>query len=141
MYVIDDANANDWRQSIHWPQVVSIFLLIAGIGLIVRSIFIDEISIGRAAWSQQQASDFQETAIRLHGLSHEAVHAAGSADEPAVKAERKKAQAEYDALLAKLEDARKRPLRVAWFMRIGGGILLVVGVAVFLASDELPFRR
>jgi hypothetical protein len=128
--VIDDGQTKDWWSSIHWPHVVSALLLLVGLALVVRSFFVDNVTGARPAWSEQQAGNYQEAAIKLHGLSHEAVHASGTANEPRIKAELENAQAEYDKLLDQLESARARPKRIAWLMRIGGALLLAAGCAV-----------
>jgi hypothetical protein len=115
---------------VHWPQAISILLLAIGAGLIIWSFVKPSLSSARAAWSQEQADAYQQTSIKLHGLAHEAIHAAGSAKEQEVKAELEKAQAEYDVLRTQLESAISRPNRVAWILRIGGILFMAAGAGV-----------
>ena len=115
-----------------WRQVLAAFLLIAAIGLIAWSFILPGASNQRAAWSQEQARDYQAAAIKLHGLSHEFAHESREGNEEALRPELDKAQAEYDALRIQLESAMARPQRIAWILRFGGVLLAVGGAAILL---------
>ncbi len=111
-----------------WGQVLSGVLLLSGIGLIAWSLILPALSNGRRSWSQEQARQYQMTAIRLHGLSHDMVHAAEQGSEEATRAELDKAQTEYDLLRRQLESAMARPRYIAWLLQIGGVLLAAAGV-------------
>jgi hypothetical protein len=51
---------------IHWPQALSIVLLVIGAGLITWSFVKPSLSSARAAWSQEQADAYQQTSIKLN---------------------------------------------------------------------------
>jgi hypothetical protein len=125
---------------IHWPQALSILLLVIGAGFVVWSFVKPSLSSARAAWTQEHADAYQVTAIKLHGLAHEAIHATGSAKEREVKAELEKAQAEYDVLRTQLESAIARPNRIAWMLRIGGILLMAAGAGVLYRAPHREVR-
>jgi hypothetical protein len=135
-----------------WPAALAALLLALGIGAIGLSFTRHVDTSGRIAWSQDEARQYQAAAKKLHGLSHEFVHASQRADGPEVRAELHKAQAEYDALRTQLESAMARPWYIALLLRVGG-VLLMLGAAFCLflqpgsnrsrgrrASDLKPFH-
>jgi len=89
----------------------------------------------RGAWSDDQAKQYQASAIKLHGLSHEVAHAK-SDQEAAVRKELKAAQAEYDVLRGDLESALGRPQRLAWVLRFGGLLFVMVGGGLLFMLPE-----
>jgi hypothetical protein len=139
MASFDSLDDDDERPHlIDWPQALSILLLLVGAGLVVWSFVQSSLPRARAAWTQEQADQYQATAVKLHGLSHEAIHASGSPKEIEVKAELEKAQAEYDVLRTQLESAIARPKRIAWIVRIAGILIMAAGAGVlFLPLHEV----
>ena len=125
--------------AIGWPQILSAALLLGGIGLIAWSFMGIRPSAGNSGWSRERARDYQAAAIKLHGLSHDSVHATQPEKIQAVDAELKKAHAEYDALRSELESAIARPKQVAWMLRIGGVVLALVGGGL-LYKLPMPVR-
>jgi hypothetical protein len=104
-------------------------LLLSGIAFVGSSfVAARSLSTASAAWSQQQAKDYQAAAIKLHGLSHDFVHEAERGNQKALQPELDKAQAEYDVLRTQLESAMGRPTRIAWLLRIGGVALIAASV-------------
>jgi hypothetical protein len=121
---------DDKRAPIDWPHALSVLLLLIGAGLVIWSFVKPSLASARAAWSQEQADAYQESASKLHGLAHEAIHAAGSEKERGIKADLEKAQAEYNILRSQLETAMARPNRVAWILRIAGILVMAAGAGV-----------
>jgi hypothetical protein len=126
---------------IHWPQALSIVLLVIGAGLITWSFVKPSLSSARAAWSQEQADAYQQTSIKLHGLAHEAIHAAGSPREREAVAELDKARADFEVLKAQLESAISRPNRIAWILRIGGMLVMAAGAGVLYRTSHHEERN
>jgi hypothetical protein len=132
---------DDKPAPIDWPHALAILLLLIGAGLIIWSFVKPSLSSARAAWSQEQADAYQESAIKLHSLAHQAIHAAGSAEERDVETQLEKAQAEYDVLRAQLDTARSRPNRIAWLVRIGGILLMAAGAGVLHLPAHVEARK
>src|SRR5687767_6464921 len=107
-----------------WSRSLAAVLIVIGLAMIVASFVLPVASSRRAAWSDEQARQYQAASIKLHSLAHEAVHAAESNGDAAVQGELKKAQAEYDVIRGELESAMGRPKRLAWLLRIGGVLLV-----------------
>ena len=110
-----------------WQQVLAALLLAGGLALVAWSFIWSNISTRSAAWSQEQAREYQATSIKLHGLSHQFAHEAQRGNEASVRAELDAAQAEYDVLRGQLESAMAWPSRIALAVRIGGLLLIVTG--------------
>jgi Flp pilus assembly protein TadB len=123
------ANASRARKPA-WRQVLAAVLLIAAIGLIGWSFVLPSASSRRAAWSQEQALEYQAASIKLHSLSHEFAHEARKGNEEALRPALDKADAEFEALRAELESAMGRPRRVVWLLRFGGVLLAAGGAAI-----------
>jgi hypothetical protein len=122
-----------------WPQSLAAVLIVIGLATIAASFVLPAASSRRAAWSDEQAKQYQAASIKLHSLSHEAVHAEESHDDEseAIQGELKKAQAEFDALRGDLESAMGRPKRLAWLLRVGG-VLLVLGASAAIYRLPAP---
>jgi type II secretory pathway pseudopilin PulG len=130
-----------WRDALDSRSVLAAMLLLAGIAAVVSSFIVGRSqSAARAAWTQQQAHDYQASAIKLHGLSHEFAHAAERGEQAAVQSELDKAQSEYNALRTKLESAMGRPTRIAWLLRIGGVVLIAASVGILFVVPPAETR-
>ena len=117
-----------------WQQVLAALLLAGGLALVAWSFIWSNISTRSAAWSQEQAREYQATSIKLHGLSHKFAHESQRGNEASVRAELDAAQAEYDVLRGQLESAMAWPSRIALAVRIGGLLLVVTGgVSLYFA--------
>jgi hypothetical protein len=134
----DNLDDDDDRPKLFdWQHALSILLLLAGIGLVAWSFLLSDLAGSRAAWTKEQALAYQSASARLHGLSHEAIHASGTARQQTVEAELNKAQTEFNGLRSDLESAMARSTRLAWLLRIGGVLLLVAGGGIlFLPSHS-----
>jgi hypothetical protein len=118
----------------YWPAA----LLVVGLGLLATSFLLPGQSVSRASWSPEQARAYQKASIKLHGLSHEFEHAAGSKDQEALKEKLNQAQAEYGELRSQLDTAIDRPKHVATTLRVIGSLLIAVGaIAIFYKRE--PF--
>jgi hypothetical protein len=134
IYDVDDLNTGDWRPSINWTQVCSSLLILGGMFLIAWSFLRSGESSSRAAWSLEQAIKYQDASVKLHGLSHEMVHAT-EIEKNTLQPQLDKAQHEYDALRTQLESAMARPRWVAWLIRISGMLMLAAGGSVLYRSS------
>lgn len=110
-----------------WRSVTAVVLLVAGLGFIAWSFIVANVSTGHAAWSQEQAREYQAASSKLHSLSHEFALAAQSGNEPTVRDELRRAKSEYDELRGQLEIAMARPGRIAFWLRFAGLLLIAVG--------------
>jgi hypothetical protein len=117
-------------------QLPAAIFLVAGLGLLAASFILPSQATSRGSWSPEQAQAYQRASAKLHGLSHELAHAAGSKDEPAIKEKVKEAQAEYGALRTQLDIAIDRPKHIATALQIGGSLLIAIGAIVMFAKRE-----
>jgi hypothetical protein len=111
-------------------------LLLVGLGLLAASFLLPGQAVSRASWSPDQARAYQKASIKLHGLSHEFEHAAGSKDEQALKEKLDQAQAEYGELRSQLDAAINRPNHIASTLRIIGSLLIAVGAVAIYSKRE-----
>ena len=117
-------------------QLPAAIFLVAGLSLLAASFLVPSQATSRASWSPEQAHAYQRASVKLHGLSHELEHAAGSKDEPAIKEKVKEAQAEYGALRTQLDAAIDRPKHIATTLQIGGSLLIATGAFVMFVKRE-----
>jgi hypothetical protein len=110
----------------------ALYLLSVGTGvcLLVASVFWSKIDNGKSSWTEEKAAAYQEVSARLHGLSFRDLS----------KEENKslfdKAQSEYEVLDTQLQHARTRGSRTAFWLKVAGGVLAVIGgVGVFMQRD------
>ncbi len=81
---------------------------------------------------------YQAASLKLHSLSHAALHSTPEADRESQQMELKQADADYQAIRAQLDSATNRPKNIAFAMRIiGAGLLIVGGISLHrLRTDE-----
>lgn len=114
------------RSELARHQGLAALLIFIGVGCIAAS-FVWPTSASRGrGWSNEQAKQYQATAGKLHGLSHEIAHAEADR-EAAVREELQKARAEYDDLREELDAAISQPRRWAWILRVGGVLAVCLG--------------
>jgi hypothetical protein len=117
---------SDDDQSFDWHARLLFALLALGALLLVASFILPTRSLGQASWSKSEAKEYQSASMKLHGLSHAAVHAK-PAEQQALRKDLAQAQADYDAIRAKLNSAVSGPRKTAWVLRITGVACLVIG--------------
>jgi hypothetical protein len=94
-----------------------------------------------AAWSQQQATEFQAARNALHDLtySESGAHGSnGSSDEPSPErlAKRAEAKARFDRIEAQLVEARSNYQRTGtWLFRLGLAAMIIFGIG-YLSLQE-----
>lgn len=118
---------NEPDRKLAWLPILAGSLLASGIGLTLLSFFWTNVASGHSNWSPEQAEQYQAAAARLHGLSHESVHATRNGDAQAVHEKLEKAKVEYDALRTQLDAAIVRPGQIAFVLRTAGFALLAAG--------------
>ena len=120
-----------------WRQPLAAFLLAGGIAMVAVSFFWPSDSSNRANWSPQQARAYQAASVKLHSMSHETAHAAGSQDEKAVREKFDQAKAEYDALRGELDAAIDSPKNIRYALRIFGSLVAIAGLALnYVRADD-----
>jgi hypothetical protein len=93
-------------------------------------------SVGRALWSDAQAGEYQQAALRLHELSHAHGEAAENGAAEKIPTELAAAQARYDSIRSQLDGARHSPNQLATALRWAGVGSALVGLVVYFASGE-----
>ena len=125
------------RATLNLRPILSGLAVIAGLVLFAVSFVSPATSTRSAAWSTEQAVEYQSASSNLHRLSHEYARAAGTDEANRVRAELDKAQSEFDVLSDDLESAIARPKRLAWYLRIGACLMVFVGAAGFFYSNKM----
>jgi hypothetical protein len=117
--------------------VLSIGAVAAGVAFVAASfIFSSSRSAGGAGWTSAQASEYQETALQLHELSHEAAELAGGDGANTLADKLANAQAKYDAVRGQLDAARQSTRQWAAALRWLGIAGVVSGVIAYFAAAE-----
>ena len=109
--------------------------IVIGILMIVASFLVPHRPIGRANWSNAQASEYQQTALRLHELSHEAAEAADKSAKDAVAEELATARAKFDSIRSELDSATQLPQRFGAVLRWGGVLASAAGIVVYFVAN------
>ncbi len=111
-------------------------LLLAGIALISLSFLWPSLPLGKPAWSEDQAKDYQSASATLHGLSHKYENELNRAKNGALPAEFQQAKDKYDHLRQQLDEARQGPSRLATLLFCGGILFSLVGAAIYFSSGR-----
>ncbi len=93
-----------WPAKFDWRFGLAAVLIVAGIGLIVLSVFCTGSAVSQANWSPEQAKQYQQASLKLHSLSHEP-NTTTDADRQSYHRELKQAESEYQAIRARLDSA------------------------------------
>jgi hypothetical protein len=102
-------------------------VLILGCFLIAVSLIWPFSSTNHTGWSPEQAKQYQAASVKLHSLSHAAMHPTPDTDLKAQRKELEQAQEDYSAIRSQLDSAIAWPRQVAITMRIGGTLLGAIG--------------
>jgi hypothetical protein len=122
------------REPINLRPILSGLAVIAGLILFAISFVWPATSSRSAAWTTEQAVEYQSASSNLHRLSHEYARTAGTEQSKQVRAELDKAQSEFATLSDDLESAIARPKRLAWYLRIGACVMVLAGATGFFYS-------
>jgi hypothetical protein len=116
---------NEPQQTAGVRAAIPAVLLTGGIVLILLSFVWPRGAVSHANWSPEQAKQYQDAAVKLHGLSHASVHPSPDADPQTKRKELQQAEADYKTIRTQLDSAIDGPKHFA--RTIGGvGILLVL---------------
>ena len=121
-------------------HLAAIAMVAVGVALVALSVLWPRVSKPEAAWSAEQARQYQSTASRLHSLSHQSANQPPDASDPKLRAELDATRAEYERLRADLDTARERPGNFARWLRYAGLGLLAAGVILLLTGGAGPRR-
>ena len=111
---------------LNWRSALAAVALVAGIGLILLSVFCPGGSASHANWSPEQAKQYQQASLKLHSLSH-APNTSTEAEQQAYHRELKQAEADYQAIRAKLDSAMEGSSTFLRSLRWGGAIFSAIG--------------
>jgi hypothetical protein len=115
----DPANFN-------WRFALAALSLVAGIGLILLSVFWPSGSVSHANWSPEQAKQYQQASLKLHSLSH-APNTQTETAQQAYHRDLKQAESDYQAIRAKLDSAIDGSSTFLRTLRWGGAVLAAIG--------------
>ncbi len=118
---------NEPQQAVSVRAAIPALLLIGGIALVLLSLVLPGRAIGRANWSQKQATQYQAASVKLHSLSHASVHPSPDADRQAMHQELQQAEADYKAIRAQLDSAIDGPKNFTRTIRAAGIVLVLAG--------------
>jgi hypothetical protein len=120
-----------------WRAAFPLVLLVGGVVLLLASFFLPSRMLGHGGWSTEDAKRYQAASVKLHTLSHTAVHAK-PADQPQMRKDLAEAQSDYESIRKELDSAISGPRRTALTLRILGGLLLVSGgISAFLTRHHV----
>jgi hypothetical protein len=112
-------------------QSLALTLVICGLASFAISFIWPNQATSRANWSTEDAKAYQSASVKLHALSHESVHAAGTKNEKAIREKLDQAEAEYNALRGELDSAIERPKQIRIALRVAGLLSVAGGAAIF----------
>jgi hypothetical protein len=115
------------RKPLNLRPILCGLAMIIGLVLFAVSFVWPASSTSTAAWTTEQAVEYQAASSNLHRLSHEYARTVGTDKAQKVRAELDKAQSDFATLSEDLESAIRRPKRLAWYLRIAAAILVAAG--------------
>jgi cell division protein FtsL len=118
-----------------WPILCGL-VVIVGLVLFAVSFVWPGSSTRSAAWSTEQAIEYQSASEDLKRLTLEYGKAAESPGAQQLREELQKKEKEYAELHSDLESAIARPRRLAIFLRVGACLIVLVGAAGFFYSSR-----
>src|SRR5690348_14327597 len=89
--------ANNAKPTEGWRAAIPLVLLVGGVVLLLASFFLPSSMLGHGGWSTEDAKRYQAASVRLHTLSHTAVHAK-PADQPQMRKDLADAQSDYESV-------------------------------------------
>lgn len=111
---------------------VPYILLIGGMALVLLSSLLPAKLLSPSSWSTEQAKQYQAASLKLHSLSHAALHSTPETDRKAQQKELRQADADYKDIRAQLDAATSRPKHIAFALRVfGAGLLIIGGIALY----------
>jgi hypothetical protein len=125
------------REPLNLRPILCGLVVIVGLVLFAASFVWPSSSTSTAAWSTEQAVEYQTASKNLHSLSHEFARAAGTEEAQKVRAELDKAKSEFATLSEDLESAIARPKRLSWYLRIGACLMVLAGAAGFFYTNRM----
>jgi hypothetical protein len=125
---VNEDKESSWE--FDWRAGLPLVCLVAGVALILASVFLPKSALNNGIWSQEQAEKYQAASVKLHSLSHGSLHPSPNADPVAMRKELEQADQEYKAIRAQLDAALGRPKKLAWILRGVGVALMIVGGVV-----------
>jgi hypothetical protein len=130
MPAVDEGGASARRRQ------TAMGLLLSGIALILVSFLWPSLPIGKPAWSEDQAKEYQSASATLHLLSHKYENELNHARNGALPTEFQQAKDKYEHLRQQLDEARQGPSRLATLLFCGGLLFSLVGAAIYYSSGR-----
>jgi hypothetical protein len=115
-----------------FPQVC----IALGLALLAVSFLIPAQTVSQATWDAGKAREFQEKALRLHELAHEASHAEEHGGAKKVERELADAQENFNAINKELNSAVQRPRFLTQFFRWTGIAVASAGILAYFVVDN-----
>jgi hypothetical protein len=112
-------------------QLVAPIGIVGGVLLIVASFFVPEKTIARATWDAERAREYQQSALRLHELAHEAGHADEHGGAEKVERDLAEAKQAFEAVQMELDATTRRPRFLRQALRWAGVAAATLGVLGF----------
>jgi hypothetical protein len=117
-------------------QLVAPICIAGGVLLIVASFLVPEQSIGGATWSAERAREYQQIALRLHELAHEAGHADEHGGSAKVERDLAEAKEAFQAVQMDLDATTRQPRLLRQALRWTGVAAAALGVVGYLAVQR-----
>lgn len=118
-------------------QVGALATILAGIVLAVAS-FLPMFQSADARWTNDRAREYQDAALAIQNLSHDAGKAT---PDTATRADAEKlndALTHFQQLQQELESARSQSLSLGVLLRVVGVLLAIVGTVLYIAWRPTP---
>lgn len=115
------------RQNLDRRAALSSASIVAGLLLVALSILLPNKILAGSAWSVEQAQEYQTAALRMHTLSHSAIHASPEKKQQ-LRQQLQDAEKDYASRRAELDAALARPRRTTTTLRVVGVALAAAGV-------------
>jgi hypothetical protein len=110
----------DWRGTLCFASIV------LGLLLVMLSVFLPDKALTATSWSPEQAKQYQAAALKMHTLSHTAIHSTPDKQQQ-VRRQLQDAEKEYAIHRAELDAALARPHRTTTTLRVAGIALTAAG--------------
>lgn len=114
------------RQNFDWRGTLCLVSIVVGLLFVALSLWLPDKALTGRSWSPEQAKEYQAAALKLHTLSHTAIHAAPDKQQQ-LRQQLQDAEKEYAAHRAELDTALARPHRTMITLRFAGIVLAAAG--------------
>jgi hypothetical protein len=111
--------------------------IVGGTILLLASFLVPEQSLSQSAWTAEQAQKYQQSALKLHELSHEVGHSDEHGDTANIERRLDEAKKNFAEVQSELDSATQRPRYFKSILRWSGVVIVSVGiVAYFVAHPD-----